>query len=364
VTRKHAEAVRTRAKVSRERRSPRISVVIPALNEAGSIAWVLENMPLDVDEIVLVDGRSTDRTVEVALAVRPDTVVVLDDARGKGCAIRKGIETATGDFVVMLDADGSMDPREITRFVQPLVEGHDLVRGSRFLPGGGTSDMSGLRNVGNRGLLLLTRILYGVKRSDLCYGYAAFRRSSILSLGLTATGFEIEAQLFLRAERARLSVAEVASFEALRRAGTSNLHAFRDGRRVLQTIISERLRSPEPTRKVVAIPVGAVAASSSGGSLRPRLALEVELERPTVWSRAFGLTGSRQPRHCPERAPDERAMAAALVWALAVKHGDARIRAIALADYRRARRQAATALAIPGSIRFPEIRQELATLRP
>jgi len=219
----------------------RISVVIPARNEARNIAWVLENMPLDVDEIVLVDGRSTDRTIEVALAIWPDTVVVVDDAPGKGCAIRKGIETATGDFIVMLDADGSMDPREIARFVEPLREGHDLVRGSRFMPGGGTIDMSRLRHVGNHVLLLLTRILFGVSRSDLCYGYAAFRRSSIMALDLTATGFEIEAQLFLRAERAGLAVTEVPSFEAPRHAGTSNLHPFRDGWRVLRTILAESL---------------------------------------------------------------------------------------------------------------------------
>ncbi|MFI5461741.1 MAG: glycosyltransferase family 2 protein, partial [Isosphaerales bacterium] len=100
-------------------------MVIPARNEARNIAWVLENMPLGVDEIVLVDGHSSDRTIEVALAIRPDTVVVVDDAPGKGCAIRKGIETATGEFVVMLDADGSMDPQEIGRFVEPLREGYE-----------------------------------------------------------------------------------------------------------------------------------------------------------------------------------------------------------------------------------------------
>jgi glycosyltransferase involved in cell wall biosynthesis len=261
VTVKTAGMGRTTSRASSEGRSCRVSVVIPTLNEARNIAWVLENMPLEVDEIVLVDGHSSDRTVEVALTVRPDTVVVVDDAPGKGSAIRKGIETATGDFVVMIDADGSMDPREISRFVEPLRAGHDLVRGSRFLPGGGTSDMSPLRQAGNRGFLLLTRILYRVSRSDLCYGYAAFRRSSVLSLGLTATGFEIEAQLFLRAERARLAVTEVPSFEAMRHAGTSNLHTFRDGSRVLRTIIGERLRSQSPLGTGIVAPLSLGAAA-------------------------------------------------------------------------------------------------------
>jgi len=218
--------------------------VIPTRNEAGNIAWVLERMPLEVDEIVLVDGHSTDRTLEIARAIRPDVVVTVDDAPGKGNAVRKGIETASGDFIVMLDADGSMDPREIGSFLQPLCDGHDLVRGSRFMQGGLTVDMTLLRRLGNAAFLILTRILYGVSRTDLCYGYAAFRRSSVLGLSLTATGFEIEAQLFLRADRARYAVAEVPSFEAARRTGTSNLHTFRDGWRVLRTIMAERLRAP------------------------------------------------------------------------------------------------------------------------
>lgn len=236
-------------------RTPSVSVIVPARNEERNISWVLEHMPLEVDEVILVDGRSTDRTVEVARAVRPDIVVVRDDAPGKGCAIRKGIETAKGDFVVMLDADGSMDPREIGRFIRPLREGADMVRGSRFLHGGGTEDMSLLRKSGNWGFLVVTRILYGVKRSDLCYGYAAFRRSRLLTLDLDATGFEIEAQMFLRADRARFNVVEVPSFESSRRAGRSNLHTMRDGWRVLRTILRERFRPVHPLAEVVAFPI-------------------------------------------------------------------------------------------------------------
>jgi len=173
---------------------------------------------------------------------RPDIVVVTDHGQGKGAAVRQGVEAASGDDIVMLDADGSMDPAEIDRFLCRLREGHDLVKGSRFLPGGGTSDMTLLRQTGNLGLLLLSNILYRTSHTDLCYGYAAFRRSAFLDLGLTGDGFEIEAELFMRAQRAGLRVAEVASFEAPRRAGFSNLNTFRDGWRVLMTIIRERRR--------------------------------------------------------------------------------------------------------------------------
>jgi glycosyltransferase involved in cell wall biosynthesis len=230
----------------RRRSRARLSVVVPAKNEARNIGWVLERIPASVDEVVLVDGRSTDRTIEVARAIRPDIVVVQDDKPGKGAALRAGFAAASGDFVVMIDADGSMDPAEIAGFVALLESGHDLVKGSRFAAGGGTADMSILRSAGNRALLTLANVLFGVSQTDLCYGYAAFRRDRVLALDLDAVGFEIETQLFLRATRQGLSVVEYPSFEAPRRFGTSNLNTFRDGWRVLTTIITERLRPVSP----------------------------------------------------------------------------------------------------------------------
>ena len=225
-------------------RSRRVSVVIPAKNEARNIGWVVGRLPSSVDELVLVDGNSTDATVEVTRTIRPDVVVISDTQPGKGAALRAGFEAATGDYVVMLDADGSMDPDEIHAFIDALDGGADLAKGSRFLRGGGTADMSLLRNAGNRVLLAVSNLVFGCAHTDLCYGYAAFRRRAILGLMLTATGFEIETQLFMRATRSGLRVVEVPSFEAPRRFGTSNLHTFRDGWRVLRTVLSERWAGP------------------------------------------------------------------------------------------------------------------------
>lgn len=219
-----------------------ISVVIPAKNEARNIGWVVERLPRSIDEVVLVDGRSTDDTVEVVRRLWPDVVVVHDDRPGKGAALRAGFAAASGDYVVMLDADGSMDPLEIHRFVAALQVGFDLAKGSRFKDEGGTADMSVLRAIGNWGLLGIANLLFRTSHSELCYGYMAFRREAILDLDLDADGFEIETQIVLRAIRNGLRVAEVPSFEAPRRSGTSNLHAFRDGRRVLRTILAERFR--------------------------------------------------------------------------------------------------------------------------
>src|SRR3954454_18616410 len=111
----------------------RVSIVIPAKNEAQNITWVLDRVPAHVDEVVLVDAHSTDGTIEAARSRRPDIVVVTDHGQGKGAAVRQGVEAASGDDIVMLDADGSMDPAEIDRFLCRLREGHDLVKGSRFL---------------------------------------------------------------------------------------------------------------------------------------------------------------------------------------------------------------------------------------
>ena len=220
----------------------RISVVIPTLNEERNIAWVMDRIPTFVDEVVLVDGRSHDRTIEVALAVRPDLVVVREPEPGKGVALRSAFAAATGDIIVMLDADGSMEPGEIERFVDAIKDGADVVKGSRFLPGGGSIDISRVRRLGNVGLLGLANVLYRTGFSELCYGYMAFRRSCLPRLGLRSTGFEIETEIVVRAIRAGLEIREVPSFEAHRRYGTSHLRTFRDGWRVARTLMSERFR--------------------------------------------------------------------------------------------------------------------------
>lgn len=218
---------------------PLVSLVIPTKNEALNIAWVLERLPDLVDEIILVDS-SSDETVAVAKAVRPDIRIVREGRPGKGAALRAGFAHARGEYIVMIDADGSMAPAEIGRFVDKLADGAELVKGSRFLTGGGTADMGALRRYGNGGLRSLVNSLYGCRFSDLCYGFMAFRRSALGALDLASDGFEIETEIVVRALLADLRIAEVPSFEALRRHGESNLNTWRDGSRVLRTLVRER----------------------------------------------------------------------------------------------------------------------------
>ena len=219
-----------------------VSVVIPAFNEEANLPHVLGRMPDDVDEVVVVDGHSHDRTVEVARQCRPDVRVVYQSGKGKGNALACGFAESTGELIVMLDADGSTDPQEIPRFLAALMTGADFVKGSRFITGGGSDDFTVMRKFGNRMLSRVVNLLFRTNYSDLCYGYTAFRRSCLDEFAIDASGFEVETLMNVRAARAGVRIAEVASFEKPRLSGESNLHTGRDGWRVLRTIIAERVR--------------------------------------------------------------------------------------------------------------------------
>nr|WP_255354319.1 MULTISPECIES: glycosyltransferase family 2 protein [Frankia] len=248
---------------------PRVSVIIPAMNEAKNLPWLARRMPAGLHEIVLVDGRSVDDTVAVARSLWPGLRVLTQTRRGKGNALACGFHAATGDLIVMIDADGSMDPGEIPYFVAALEAGADYVKGSRFVAGAGSTDITRLRATGNRVLNLLTNWSHGSRYTDLCYGYNAFWRRILPVLGLDdgqatdstdstesdrkrwGDGFEIETLINIRAHVAGLRIAEIASFESSRLHGRSNLNATSDGLRVLRTIAVEyraaRRRGSVPT---------------------------------------------------------------------------------------------------------------------
>jgi len=279
---------------------PTVSVVVPALNEEDCIDWVIEQMPSWVSEVVLVDGLSTDLTEAVARTKRPDIVVVHQRQRGKGAALRAGFAAASGDIIAMMDADGSTNPRELSRFVDALTGGADFVKGSRHLKGGGSVDFTRLRKAGNRGFVLLANLLCWSRFTDLCYGYCAFWRSHLDALALTADGFEIETQLVLNAVHAGLKICEVPSFELARRAGTSNLSAFRDGRRVLRTMLRER--PGRFSRAEVGSPIKLIeleVASPGSETWLPAGRDKRRDERRQLDPALYGYTG-------PERRRDER----------------------------------------------------------
>jgi glycosyltransferase involved in cell wall biosynthesis len=212
------------------------------MNEAANLPHVLTRLPRDVHELVLVDGRSRDDTVAVAQRLWPGVRIVHQRGRGKGDALAAGFAACTGDVIVMLDADGSADPAEIERFVAALAAGADFAKGSRFLRDGGSADITHVRRLGNWGLSRLVNVLFGTCYSDLCYGYNAFWARCLPHLDVDCDGFEIETLINIRVARAGLAVVEVPSFEHRRIHGASNLHAVRDGWRILRTIARERVQ--------------------------------------------------------------------------------------------------------------------------
>jgi len=248
---------------------PRISIVIPARNEARNLEIILPELPL-VHQVILVDGDSVDDTIDTARRMMPGIEVIRQTRKGKGNALACGFAAVTGDIVVMFDADGSADAAEIPRFVAALLDGADVAKGSRFCPGGGSEDITTFRRLGNYGLNLITNVLLGTRYTDLCYGYNAFWAHALPELELPSTalprradgrmhwgdGFEIETVLNCRFAIAGMKIVEVPSVERLRIHGESNLHAISDGFRVLKTIWAERQRSRRPriNREPVVLP--------------------------------------------------------------------------------------------------------------
>jgi glycosyltransferase involved in cell wall biosynthesis len=236
---------------------PKVTVVIPTLNEARNLPHVLPSLPAGLHEVIVVDGHSVDDTVATARALRPDVRIVMQNRRGKGNALACGFAAATGDIIAMVDADGSADPAEIPQFVDALLNGADFAKGTRFAQGGGSTDITRLRRLGNRFFSTTFNMCYGAHYTDLCYGFNVFWRSHVPVLDLDVTspppegsdtrlwgdGFEIETLIHIRIAKAGLIVTEVPSFEYPRIHGVSNLSAFGDGIRVLRIIFTERRRS-------------------------------------------------------------------------------------------------------------------------
>lgn len=249
--------------IRRNTDSPTVSIVMPVRNEAANLREVLPQLP-EVHEVILIDGNSVDGSVAVAREVRPDIHVVRQTRKGKGNALAAGFLAASGDIIVMFDADGSADPTEISAFVRALVDGADFAKGSRFATGGGSEDITRLRTLGNHGLNLVANTAFRTSFSDLCYGYNAFWRDLVPVLDLPdldlpapesgmlwGDGFEIETVINCRMAAAEVQITEVGSVELSRIHGESNLRTFSDGFRVLRTIFAEFKRARRNRRPAV-----------------------------------------------------------------------------------------------------------------
>src|SRR2546429_5341020 len=185
---------------------PRISVVVPARDEAQNLRYVLPHIPSFVTEVILVDGHSNDDTITVAQQFLPAIRVIKQTGEGKGNALQLGFAACSGDIIVMLDADGSADPREIPKFVEALLDGNDFAKGSRFVQNAGSHDLTWLRRLGCLGLITLVNLLFGTKFSDLCYGYNAFWRYCLDYVEVDCDGFEVETLINIRIHQVKLRI--------------------------------------------------------------------------------------------------------------------------------------------------------------
>lgn len=194
----------------------KLSIVIPVRNEAATVVPLIERVRA-VDcgmpkELIVVDGASTDGTREALLALPPsdDLVLVLEDAaRGKGRAVRTGFERATGDIVMVQDADLELDPSDIPALLAPILEGRgDVVFGSRF-KGRGRGRTPWIGYVGNFALTQATNMLYGARLTDILTCYKVMRAGIARSLDLRCNGFDLDAEITCRLLRAGHRIIEV-----------------------------------------------------------------------------------------------------------------------------------------------------------
>jgi glycosyltransferase involved in cell wall biosynthesis len=284
----------------------KVSVVIPTLNEARNLPGVFARLPAEVHEVIVVDGHSVDGTLSVARDLRPDARIVTQTRAGKGNALACGFAAATGDIIAMLDADGSADPGEIPRFVDALLAGADFAKGTRYVGGGGSSDITRLRAAGNYALSSFVNMWYGTCFTDLCYGFNAFWRRHLPVLDLDASapppptgmlwgdGFEVETLIHIRVAEAGLCVTEVPSYEHARIHGVSNLNAVSDGLRVLRTILNEHHRGVRGRVQVSARTHSKAAVTGA----RPGLAV-----RAVDQALGMGAPAPRPPLRAPALRP-------------------------------------------------------------
>jgi len=222
---------------------PRITALICTLNEEENLPYVLPEIPEWVDEILLVDAHSTDRTVDVARELCPDIRILYQPGKGKGDALKHGIENASGDIIVTLDADGATDPGEMDKFVEPLLNGYDFAKGSRFVHDF-PANKPKHRILGNLIITITSGILFFRRYTDLCSGYNGFWRSKVDKAlnPWPSDGFENEPFINTRVTKRGLKVIEVGYEEKGRLSGDIKERSWRQGSKAIKSIIRERFR--------------------------------------------------------------------------------------------------------------------------
>lgn len=227
----------------------RVSIVIPAKDEASSIGLVCADLFKVIPqleeytcEVICVDDHSTDQTAAIAASFGA-RVVPNPGRSGKGQALRVGFAVASGDLIVMMDADYSHKAEDLPIMLAPLANGTaGLVIGSRLM--GGSDEFTRVRGLGNLFLTAMFGVCHERYLSDALNGYKAFRRDVFTDFRYTSTSFEIEIEILVNALRKGYRVVEVASHERQRHGGEAKSRVVRHGSRFLWRILWERIRRP------------------------------------------------------------------------------------------------------------------------
>lgn len=228
-----------------------ISLIIPCRNEARNLEILLPQLKDIAEELIIVDGHSTDNTR--SLVAQYPVRYVLDNRKGKGDGIRVGIGCATKEVCVFMDADLSHSPEDIPKMVEPILKDKaDMVVGSRMRGGGDefiATTVMLIRLFGNMGLTWLINIRCKSELSDSQNGFRAARTSLLKSLDLISNKHTIELEMIMRALRSGARVVEVATHEYARRFGDTSLLLIEQGLLFLLVYVRECFRPIDKNRR-------------------------------------------------------------------------------------------------------------------
>lgn len=206
-----------------------ITVIIPTKNEERTISWIISSVKKYADELIVVDGHSSDKTREIAKEL--NAKIILDNRKGKGEALRLGISEAHGKAIVFIDADGSHIPEDIPKLVKPILEDKsDLVIASRMM--GGSEELHGtikqlFRLIASAVITLIINFRFGITLTDSQNGFRAIRASVAKSLNLKANKFDIEEEMIMKCLKKGFRITEVPSMELKRKFGKSNINLWK-----------------------------------------------------------------------------------------------------------------------------------------
>jgi dolichol-phosphate mannosyltransferase len=256
--------------------SHRVVVVIPARNEVRTISDLVTRARPFCHEVVVADGHSSDGTAEAARAA--GARVMTDPGTGKGGALRMCIDTINADVLVFMDADGSHDPADVPRLVQPVVDDEaDIVVGSRFT--GGSDELSVnvgqlVRTIGNIAMNIAINRRWKIELTDTLNGYRAVRRSALLRVGLREHRHTIEQEMIMKALRYGFRVRNVATHEYPRAYGTSHINIWKEWPLFVWCVFAnlvprDRTLADAPVAAPAAAPVAPIAPASSARAITP-----------------------------------------------------------------------------------------------